>query len=77
MRNLIRATLALVLVHMIVGINAPGQSTVVPSLTIQEIDSPSGAGSGEPNLYVSANGRVYLSWIEPAGENRSAFAFRC
>jgi hypothetical protein len=64
-----------VLVNMIVAVNSPGQSTVVPSMTIQETDSPSGAGSGEPNLYVSANGRIYLSWIEPAGEKSRALRF--
>jgi len=75
MCNFIRATLTLVLVHMVVAVNALGQSTVVPSLSIQEIDSPSGAGSGEPNLHVSADGRIYLSWIEPAGEKRRALRF--
>lgn len=29
-----------------------------------EIPSPAGPGSGQPNLTVSADGRVYLSWIE-------------
>lgn len=31
----------------------------------QEIQSPAGNGSGEPNLTTAADGRVYLSWLEP------------
>ncbi len=31
----------------------------------REIDSPAGPGSGEPNLSVGPDGRVYLSWLEP------------
>jgi hypothetical protein len=34
----------------------------------QTIDSPAGSGSEEPNLFAAADGRVYFSWIEPAGE---------
>lgn len=31
---------------------------------ITTLDSPSGSNSGEPNLFTSAEGEVYLSWIE-------------
>src|SRR5438309_1462086 len=36
----------------------------VPSVT--ELKSPAPADSGQPNLAVGADGRVFLSWIEPA-----------
>ncbi len=31
--------------------------------------TPAGPGSGEPNLTVAPDGRILLSWIEPAGED--------
>jgi hypothetical protein len=34
--------------------------------SIQTIDSPATTASGEPNLCVAPDGRVILSWIEPA-----------
>jgi hypothetical protein len=33
---------------------------------IVELASPTAPGSGEPNLAVGPDGRVYLSWLEPA-----------
>jgi hypothetical protein len=37
---------------------------------VRELPSPAGPGSGQPNLTVSPDGRVYLSWIERLGEGR-------
>jgi hypothetical protein len=37
--------------------------------------SPAGTGSGQPNLAVSPDGRVYLSWIERLGEGRFSLRF--
>ena len=74
MPNFIRAVQALVFVHTIVAMNVFSQSAV-PALTIQEIDSPAGAASGEPNLYVTADGRTYLSWIQSGGEKLRALRF--
>jgi len=42
---------------------------------VRELPSPAGAGSGQPNLTVSPDGRVYLSWIERIGENRYSLRF--
>jgi hypothetical protein len=42
---------------------------------MSEVTSPAGAGSGEPNLSVAADGRVLLSWIESAGPERHALRF--
>ena len=39
------------------------------------LDSPAAPGSGEPNLFTAADGGVYLSWIEPAGDDRHAIRF--
>ena len=44
-----------------------GGTSVVPptnSLTVTEILSPSGPGSGEPSLYAAEDGAVWMSWIE-------------
>src|SRR6266516_1085967 len=35
-----------------------------PVPTVSEIKSPAPPGSGQPNLTVAADGRVFLSWIE-------------
>ncbi|MBL8202729.1 MAG: exo-alpha-sialidase [Blastocatellia bacterium] len=42
---------------------------------VRELPSPAGQGSGQPNLTVSPNGRVYLSWIERLGEGRVSLRF--
>ena len=39
------------------------------------VDSPAVKGSSAPNLALGLDGRVYLSWIEPAGDDRHAFRF--
>jgi hypothetical protein len=36
-------------------------------LVARRLEAPAAAGSGEPNLAVLHDGRVLLSWIEPAG----------
>ena len=43
-------------------------SVVFPA---QMIDSPAAAGSLEPNLFAAADGRVFLSWVEPVGDDHS------
>jgi hypothetical protein len=42
---------------------------------VRELPSPAGAGSAQPNLTVSPDGRVYLSWIERLGEGRFSLRF--
>ena len=39
--------------------------TASPVPSVNEIKSPAPPGSGQPNLAVAADGRVFLSWIEP------------
>ena len=42
---------------------------------VRELPSPAGTGSGQPNLAVAPDGRVYLSWLERLGEGRYALRF--
>src|SRR6266508_6239575 len=42
---------------------------------VRELPAPSGRGSGQPNLAVAPDGRVYLSWIERLGEGRFSLRF--
>ncbi|HVH13228.1 MAG TPA: sialidase family protein [Longimicrobium sp.] len=42
---------------------------------IQPLATPAATGSGEPNLVVGPDGRVYLSWIEPAADSAHALRF--
>ena len=39
--------------------------------TVEAIPSPAAPGSGEPNLARGAGDRVYLTWIEPAGDGHA------
>lgn len=40
-------------------------ATVLP-LVFDSVPNPSGVGSAEPNLAVAPDGRVFMSWLEPA-----------
>ncbi len=48
-------------------------STVYAPLVI--LPPPAAPGSGEPNLATGPDGRVYLSWIEPAPDSTHALRF--
>lgn len=43
--------------------------------TIEELQTPAEIGSREPNLVVSADGQVLLSWLEPVESSRFALRF--
>jgi hypothetical protein len=43
-----------------------------PAAVLTAISSPSAPGSGEPNLTTGADGRVYLTWIEPRPDSAHA-----
>jgi hypothetical protein len=45
------------------------------SSALRPLPSPAAQGSGEPNLTVGPDGRVYLSWIEPAADSAHALRF--
>jgi len=42
---------------------------------VREVPTPAGQGSGQPNLAVAPDSRVYLSWIERLGEGRFSLRF--
>jgi len=42
---------------------------------VRELVSPAATGSGQPNLAIAPDGRVYLSWIERLGEGRFSLRF--
>jgi hypothetical protein len=52
---------------LVCGIVTPAQQSGSRS-AFSEIVSPAGAGSAEPNLTVSSDGKVFFSWIEPSGK---------
>ncbi len=52
---------------------AASAATVSPALVA--LEPPTGAGAAESNLTVGPDGRVYLSWIEPAADSAMALRF--
>lgn len=52
-----------------------GLLSMVGFAQVRELASPAGPASGQPNLVVSPNGRVYLSWIERLGGGRFSLRF--
>lgn len=50
------------------GCAACARGAVETRLALRQLEAPAAPGSGEPNLTVAPDGRVLLSWIEPAGE---------
>lgn len=77
MRRLFRSACGLVFLLLFV-VTAGGRRQDKQNLAVRSLDSPAATGSAEPNLYAAADGRVYLSWIEPAGDkgSRLRFAYR-
>lgn len=45
------------------------------TLAMQSLPSPAAPGTGESNLTVAGDGKVYLSWLEPAADSQVAFRF--
>ncbi len=76
MFNLNQASCVFLIIFMATAVS--GQRTAGPAMTVQQIDSPARPGSGQPNLYVAADGQVYMSWIEAVeGKGHAVrFAFR-
>ncbi len=48
-----------------VGVGVHARPVAAPTLA-DSLASPTGRGAAEPNLAVGADGRVYMSWLEPA-----------
>lgn len=51
-----------------------GAPATPPLADLVELESPAAPGSGEPNLAIGPDGRVYLSWLEPEGAEGTAAA---
>jgi len=49
--------------------------SIVSFAQVRELPSLTGQGSGQPNLAVSPDGSVYLSWLERLGEGRFSLRF--
>lgn len=71
--SLIVASVALGVMAAGVSLRSPtrraaehGASVAMRRARIDSIASPAAAGSAEPNLTVGPDGRVYMSWFEPA-----------
>ena len=75
MGRIYKVAQSLIIFLTVIVINVSGQSPVGQTLRLHQDNSPAAPDSGEPNLYVAADGRVYLSWVEAAGEKRRALRF--
>ncbi|MEE9271589.1 MAG: sialidase family protein [Candidatus Krumholzibacteria bacterium] len=53
---------------LVMGAGCERQDPTPLVLSFEEITSPAGPGSGEPNFFVSDDGRLYVSWIETASD---------
>ena len=42
---------------------------------VEDLNSPALPGSGEPNLAVGPDGRLYMSWLEPTADSATALRF--
>lgn len=42
---------------------------------VESIEVPAAPGSGQPSLYAGDDGTVWLSWVEPTGENQHALRY--
>lgn len=56
------------------GGGEPGSQRLEPP-AVTDLGSPAGPGSAEPNLATGREGRVYMSWLEPAGDSAHALMF--
>ncbi len=55
--------------------DAAGGDSAPALSALREIPSPAAPGSAEPNLAAGDDGRVYLSWVEPAPDSAHALRF--
>ena len=71
----IRFPSALTMAVMLVGGCGPAPLDLSEPGSIPQIAAPVGDGSGEPNLSIDKDGRVLLSWIEPAQDDGDQLRF--
>jgi hypothetical protein len=75
MNKIIAAILALAGVMTVVVAAQTGTPLPQGTVTVEPLDSPAGPGAAEGNLAVGPDGRVYLSWLEPAPDSAMALKF--
>ena len=63
---LVIALAAIVLAGTAVLRSEPPADVPAPAAVFDSVGSPAAPGSAEPNLAVAPDGRVYMSWLEPA-----------
>ena len=56
------------------GLSRGAPAAVSGTFAVDSVASPAGPGSAEPNLTVGPDGRVYMTWLEPA-DSGSALRF--
>ena len=56
--------IALLPILVVLGCSRPAEPPKAP--TVSEVTVPAGVGSEEPNLSVAPDGRVFLTWLQPA-----------
>lgn len=52
-----------------------GNGETAPSPQSDSLQSPAALGSGQPRLYTSRDGTVWMSWLEPTGEDAHALRY--
>lgn len=52
-----------------------GSGGPTPSVQSDSLQSPAAPGSGQPRLYTSSAGTVWMSWLEPSGEDTHALRY--
>ena len=57
------------------GMRDAAQLGAAPRTAVDSIASPAAPGSAEPFLTVGADGKVYMSWLEPASDSNTALRF--
>lgn len=72
-RHTIPGLLAVALVGTTAFITSKRPATSLPAAALDSIASPSGPGAAEPSLAVGGDGKVYMTWLEPAD---SGYALR-
>ena len=55
--------------------NEAGTAEPQATVAVEDLGSPAQPGSGEPNLAVDSDGRVYMSWLEPTTDSATALRF--
>ncbi len=60
---------------VVVGLMMIGCADREPTVSVGAVEFSAPAWSGEANLFATADGRVVLTWLEPAGEDAHVFKF--